>query len=95
MQLHRILTMRKPFLTLDHICYVSSDRKIIVLSIIQVLLYSVVYGDRQWLSMVSVEPVMDAIRIPITRNYGQTDGHLLGTKLPNKCPSVRTFHSFR
>ena len=26
---------------------------------------------------------------------GHTDGHLLGTKIPNKCPSVRTFHSFR
>jgi len=34
---------------------------------------------------------MAFVRLSV-RLSGHTDGHLLGTKIPNKCPSVRTFH---
>ena len=33
-----------------------------------------------------------SVRLSV-RLSGHTDGYLLGTKIPNKCPSVRTFHS--
>jgi len=43
----------------------------------------------------SVGPSVGRSACPSVRLSGHTDGHLLGTKLPNKCLSVRTFHSFR
>jgi len=36
--------------------------------------------------------VCPSVRLSV-RLSGHTDGHLLCTKIPNKCPSVRTFHS--
>ena len=55
-------------------------------------------GDRKMFTFYALEGwhiVIDSSVSPSVRLSGQTDGHLLGTKIPNKCPSVRTFHSFR